>query len=223
MMEIWRDLLKNISSTETEQKEFKLPVIVPMVLFNGTGQWTVERQFKNTLAAVELFEDYTVNFKYILLDVNRYREETLKQLPNLIKAAFYLDQKSTAEEFIRRLKDLTYFLETLTMDDYSYFKAWMQTVAARGFPEQAETISKIIAGSKPGEVAQMVYNFEQTMREMREEAMLAGQTQGKLEGKLEDAQKMLVKGLTEELIMEITGLQPDQIKELKAALPRKIQ
>jgi hypothetical protein len=30
----------------------------------------------------------------------------------------------------------------------------------------------------------MVYNFEQTMREMKEEAMLAGQMQGKLEGKL---------------------------------------
>jgi hypothetical protein len=43
------------------------------------------------------------------------------------------------------------------------------------------------------------------------------------EGKLEDAQKMLAKGLQEELIIEITGLQLEQIKKLKESLAKEIQ
>jgi hypothetical protein len=108
-----------------------------------------------------------VNFKYILLDVNRYREETLKQFPNLIKAVFLLDQRSAPENFIRRLKEIAGFLETLILDDYSYFKAWMQTIAARGLSEQTATIVNIIAESKPEEVVQMVYNFIDNMGDER--------------------------------------------------------
>lgn len=217
MMGIWQDVLKNTDSNEAAQKEFKMPVIVPIVLYNGIGQWTAQRQFKDTLAAVELFDDYTVNFKYILLDVNRYREETLKQLPNLIKAAFWLDQKSTPEDFIRRLKELTQFLGTLTLEDYDYFKAWLQTIAARGIPERAGEIIEIINESRPEEVAHMVYNFEQTIRDMKNEALLTGQMQGKLE----DARKMLDKNMPEELISEITGISIDQIRKLKESSPGK--
>ncbi|HHZ20443.1 MAG TPA: hypothetical protein GX391_08065, partial [Firmicutes bacterium] len=55
----------------------------------------------------------------------------------------------------------------------------------------------------------MYSNFTEAIRRKFEEAWLAGETKGKyegiLEGKLEDARKMLAKQLPEDLIMEITN------------------
>jgi len=82
-------------------------------------------------------------------------------------------------------------------------------------PERAEEISKIIIESRPGEVAKVVYNLEHTIREMKEEAILAGKAEGILEGKLDDARKMLAKNVSNDLIAEFTGLSLEQIKILK--------
>jgi hypothetical protein len=72
MVEIWRDVLKNTDKKEAERKEFRLPSIIPIILYNGKGRWTAVRQFKETLAAAELFQKYVVDFEYILIDINRY-------------------------------------------------------------------------------------------------------------------------------------------------------
>ncbi len=49
MLEIWRKLLQDTKKKETERKAFRLPMIVPCVLYNGKGKWTACRSFKETL------------------------------------------------------------------------------------------------------------------------------------------------------------------------------
>ena len=44
MMEIWRDILKNDQGQM--KRDQKLPVIIPIVLYNGVKQWTAEQRFK---------------------------------------------------------------------------------------------------------------------------------------------------------------------------------
>jgi hypothetical protein len=72
MTGIWRDVLKNTDPKEAERKDFRLPSIVPIVLYNSKERWTACRQFRQVLAASELFGEHVVDFKYILIDVNRY-------------------------------------------------------------------------------------------------------------------------------------------------------
>ena len=86
MMGIWRDVLKNIDPKEAERKEFRLPSIVPIVLYNHKDRWTASRNFKETLAEAELFKEFVVDFKYILIDVNRYQKKTLTALDNFIES-----------------------------------------------------------------------------------------------------------------------------------------
>lgn len=38
MVEIWRDFLKNTPEEETKRKQFRLPAIVPLVIYNGPGK-----------------------------------------------------------------------------------------------------------------------------------------------------------------------------------------
>jgi predicted transposase YdaD len=62
MLEIWRDYLKGIDPNVAQRKEHKLPVIVPMVLYNGLYNWTACRSFKETLDGANLFGEYVPDF-----------------------------------------------------------------------------------------------------------------------------------------------------------------
>ena len=109
MVEIWRDVLKNIPSEEAARKDFRLPPIIPILLYNGRDKWTACRSFKETLAEAELFKEFVVDFKYILIDVNRYDKQTLMDLANLIGTVFLIDQskdfKDYTEPVIRNRSD----------------------------------------------------------------------------------------------------------------------
>ncbi|HBN83210.1 MAG TPA: hypothetical protein DDZ89_05145, partial [Clostridiales bacterium] len=81
MVEIWRTLLKDTESKQgkfmARRKEFKLPVIIPCVLYNGSSRWTVSRNFKETLEEVEMFDGSVLDFEYILIDISSYGQNEL--------------------------------------------------------------------------------------------------------------------------------------------------
>jgi len=107
MTEIWREIVKDSDEHKVKQKDFKLPVIIPIVLYNGEEKWTVPLQFNQTLARGTMFKEQALDFKYILLDVNRYTNEELLGLSNLIASVFYLDQKTKdPKEIHEKLEEL---------------------------------------------------------------------------------------------------------------------
>lgn len=107
MTGIWQEVMKNTPKEELERKDFRLPVIVPIVLYNGEGNWTASLSYKESLAGYQLFEDYVLDFKYFLLDIKRYTEEELLELANLIGSIFLADQKR------RDLRELSNMLNRL--------------------------------------------------------------------------------------------------------------
>lgn len=106
MLEIWRTVLKDTDKNAVRRKGFRLPVIVPCVLYNGAPDWTACRSFRDTLEGGDMFEDYVLDFKYILFDVKRYGDQELEELGNLIGAAFFVDRHSDYSEFLVRIKRL---------------------------------------------------------------------------------------------------------------------
>lgn len=46
MTEIWRDAQNNTPQFEKRRKSYKLPAIVPIVLYNGNAKWTAVRSFR---------------------------------------------------------------------------------------------------------------------------------------------------------------------------------
>ncbi|MDO9535978.1 MAG: Rpn family recombination-promoting nuclease/putative transposase [Bacillota bacterium] len=92
MTEVWQDIFKNIPQKEAERKDFRLPVIVPIVLYNGPAKWTVPLNFKETLDGYTLFAEHVLDFRYILINVQAYDEEELLKLSGLMGAIFLLDQ-----------------------------------------------------------------------------------------------------------------------------------
>lgn len=53
MTEVWRDILKNTDKNQRKRKAFKLPAIIPIVLYNGKNKWTANMNFKKNNICTE--------------------------------------------------------------------------------------------------------------------------------------------------------------------------
>ncbi len=73
-----------------------LPPVLPVVLYNGEEPWTAPRSL------AELFkpmEGYTPpDFRYMVLDVNRYRPEELRPVEDVTSGVFLLEQSKDVAE-----------------------------------------------------------------------------------------------------------------------------
>ncbi|WP_459478019.1 Rpn family recombination-promoting nuclease/putative transposase [Clostridium saccharoperbutylacetonicum] len=63
--EIFREHIKNLSVEDRKNKKgFKVPAIVPIVLYNSIRAWNAPKYFKDIVNNSELFGDNIVNFRY---------------------------------------------------------------------------------------------------------------------------------------------------------------
>jgi hypothetical protein len=218
MVEIWRDVLKNTKRNEAEQKEFKLPVIVPIVLYNGENNWTAKMSYKETLSGYELFGDYVLDFKYILIDVNRFKKEDLAGLSNIIGTAFLLDQKYDTSEIYERLEQALKILSGMSPEDFSMLKPWLTHIFANKLPAGTrEKIEDIISKADIGEVSTVIYNLERTLEEEFQKREAKGEARGEARGRAEGEARGRAEGRAEgkaELIIKL-------LKKKFAAVPEE--
>lgn len=210
MVEIWRNILKETDKKEARRKDFKLPVIIPCVLYNGSEKWTAKRSFKETLYEYEQFGELVIDFKYILFDIRRYRDEELLELANLIAAVFFIDKtKDKSNEIIGRLQEVAVKLQGLSDEDTNVMWNWIMNIIARGLKSEVKKeIDDIF--QKEGKVKNMVYALERAFRKEKMEARM----EGKMEVKIEVIQEMLKEGDSLEKISRVTKLTIDEVKKI---------
>ncbi len=208
MTEIWRDIFKNVSENEAKRKSFRLPVIVPIVLYNGQANWSVPIEFKDTLDSAKLFEDNVLNFKYLLVNVQEYEEKELLELSNLIGSVFLLDKSNDLEEIIEHLKKLMVIIKDLEAEEFRLFTNWAGKILTRDVPSpKKETVSNFLKYTRPEEVEKMISNVERVIKKSLEDA--GKQSLEKV------AKQMLLKGEPIDKIIEYTGLSREEIEKLQ--------
>ncbi|MEB3749259.1 hypothetical protein EP10_000098 [Geobacillus icigianus] len=203
MYELWRDIIKNTDQREFKSKKFKLPVIVPIVLYNGQNKWTAPLAFKDYFHQGELFGEQVLDFKYILLDVNRMEKDELINNENLISSIFYLDRTvKNEEEIFERLNTISRVLQYIPREDFLVFKNWVKHILINRFPEeQSEEIISLIENSNQKEVSLMISGLEQSYKKNTENALAVV--------------KLLLEGKTVEEISEKLHLPPKKVIEIK--------
>ncbi len=216
MVEIWRSIVKD-ETNNTQTKEFKLPPVIPIVLYNGAGNWTARRSFGEYQYEAESYAPYIVDFRYLLIDVNRYSEKELLRAANLIATVFYLDREDDPEKLVRKLRKIFDAVKNFRQEEMSLFKNWLLHAFARGVePVVYQEIKQIV--SENPEVEDMITNLENTLRRGYDvylaKGVEKGRREGRLEGRREVALKMLRKGSKVSFISEVTGLTREEIGRL---------
>ncbi len=234
MILIWKDYIKEITNEAqkdnknaepSQLKDFKLPPILPIVFYEGIGNWTAEMQFENKIYLDKAFAKYIPKFEYEVVNLNKYSKEDLLELDNLLSLILLVDKIRSAKDFhmlneipkeyIKRVTENT-SNETLKLIA-RIIKSLLERVNA---PEQE--IDNMVEQIHERRFVEMFtlleeYDVQATRKEAREEGkqegIQIGVKRGKQESRIEIAKKLL-KTSDIYTVAEITELPIEIVKEL---------
>ena len=210
--ELWRDVIKNTAKSDYEKKEFKLPAILPVVIYNGKEKWTAVKTLGEQINKKELLRDYIIDFRYPVIEINDLKKEELYETQTLVSAFFALDQNMNWTEFLTRLIEISQIYKDLGEEKKNILKHWLKVaVDTRDYKEIKETIEVLFDQE---EVLKMTSNLSKVLEKEFEEREIKGE----IKAKEEDALNFLKLGVNEEIVAKGTGLSIKRIMELKRKL-----
>ena len=225
MTNLWMKIFKSVPKEVRERKEFKLPVILPIVFHNGQSQWTPDTHFSSYQKGAEEFKEYALDFKYYLVDLSGIDRNDILSDNTLIDNIMALDQSRESGELVSLLETLIERIQRLPENDQADFVLWLEYVLKRQHLQE-EYIEQVIQFMKEGGFNNMVtYSIERILQREREEQKQLGLAEGTKKGAKEARQagirlikKILaqhnIDDITPETIAEAYGISPEEAADL---------
>ena len=186
----------NVKYNEAQDKNYKLPSIIPIVLYNGSREWDAVINFRDLLSKSDRFGEYLVNFKYILVNVNQYSEQELLRIANAISCIIMMDQAiitKDKEVMLRRLGKITQMKDILAPEKMTLIIEWLIGVFSKRLSE--EETKKIVESLKEGK--DMTYAIERLFDNIEEMGVRKGIEKGIREGIEKGIREGIEKGIRE--------------------------
>jgi len=209
MIRLWRRHIQE-KGDRAETKPFQLPAILPIVFYDGDQKsgWTAERHFLKKVNHHEVFQPYTPNFEYILVDLTLIGVKELEQLKNPNSLILLLDKCRTPEG-LKQLRELS--------DDF--WKAVVEIAKRNGLFHLLKEVVYIVMKNYHASDEVIHETMEKLNKGQVKEGMLIYSEgldvlKAKEEGKKETAINLYKMGLTIEQIAQATGLDKEKLKEL---------
>jgi predicted transposase/invertase (TIGR01784 family) len=198
-------------------KDFKYPPVLPIVFYDGMGEWTAETNFLDKTELSDVFEKYIPKFEYELVDLNRYDEQDIADFGNALSLIMIIDKIRDADgismlrklprDYIGKLKQnipphlyklladvITVFLKRISVPDDEIDRV-TEHLHDRGIQEMFTFIDN--------------YDVQETRRIARAE--------GRAEVFITVARKLLKAGDSVEKVSEVTGLSLEDIERIRDA------
>lgn len=205
--EILREYAKNEHHDKSD-KNIKIPVVIPIVLYNGKEIWDVPTEFRKIFYNEEKFDSGVLNFTYDIFDVNNgFTKDELISSNNVTAAIFLLDQKITPQEFLDRVKAIALFFDGLSNEELKAIKHWIKNTTEENLAEKS---TQVLEASKE-EVIEMIANNALIIKEMEENAAV----KGNLQARFDIAKEMLKYNEPLEKIIKYSKLSKEEILTIK--------
>ncbi|MCP4108302.1 MAG: Rpn family recombination-promoting nuclease/putative transposase [Desulfobacteraceae bacterium] len=198
---IWKEYL------DQNPEKKKLPVIIPVVLHNGKTKWTAPLNFKEIVEGGDVFSEYLPDFRYELIDLSKYEDESLvgdialRFVLYTFKHIYDGDLDGAfrlAGDFLTELQKLPTFLEL-----YEWFLRYVYHARTDEKKKLTKMIDSVSARLTAKEVKEMAMTVAEQIKK-----------EGKKEGKEETAANLLKLGIDVKTIILATGLTEKEIKRL---------
>jgi len=195
----------------------KLPAIIPIVTYNGLEKdWDIPQEI---ISEFDIFKDDI--FKYALVNISKLDVKTLLQEEEdgLSPVVFYLEQvRDDTEELVKRLKEIEPKLKTFSQTNLERFLIWAgNVIRPRLAKEDKEKYDELAQRVKQGGSRKMG-EFVSNVAKLLDESQTRKFNEGKIEGKIEVAKKLIQRGFSDEDIAELTELDLEKVKELRKEL-----
>ncbi|MCL2054179.1 MAG: Rpn family recombination-promoting nuclease/putative transposase [Oscillospiraceae bacterium] len=215
MVELLNDVFKNTKEEIRERKGFKLPAVVPIILYNGEDSWTAAGSYREYTDNHSIFGDNIINFSYLLFDLNGTDDATIESEQKLLDIIFALNkirpssEISSKEKYYETIKLLAKSAANLSADEAVELRNWTEYVHFKGkAPAGFENEFKQIINK--GEANTVTHSLEIMVDMLKNE----GRQEGRQKSIIETAVKMLKKGFAFDDVKEITGLTDEELKRI---------
>lgn len=84
---IWDDYAKR-DGVRSKTKDYKYPLIIPIVYYEGAKNWTADTQLRNRIFMGDMFPEYIPDFRYKLVHNKKYSNDEL--LANNDEISFFM-------------------------------------------------------------------------------------------------------------------------------------
>ena len=221
MTEIWRSYLCEHGSENRRHSGFRLPSIIPVVLYNGKPSWTAQRRFCDYQSESSRFGGHIVDFEYYLVDITRMDDSKLEHLDGMLPLALRLERTGGYESLLLRLKNSIEALQKLDENELGLMQAFVLRILAPFVEKpEAEALRQALIRSQEG--VEMVSNISRILQKEiaknRREAREEGRELGRREAQVSFAKQLLQAGMEEGKIVEMTGLSIEEVHTIASNL-----
>lgn len=223
MVYIWDAYEKEEEQKQTgisKRADFKYPVILPIVYYEGAENWIVPRDFKSRLQQGEAFGKYVPDFEYYLVPLKDYSNEELLDKADEISLVMLINKLQTRSDMEKFRRIPPKKLEEILKETPKHLldiiaKVLMAFLLKENVPvEEAEDLAGKVREKKMGMLFENMEKMDiqeerRKTEEQRKRAEEAEQKAEEAEKKLEDSIRLFVESCQNE------GLaQEDTIKKL---------
>ena len=168
----------------------RLPPVLPIVLYNGASKWTSATDIADLIPrAPGLVADYLPQLKYLLIEQNRYTDETLVTMRNLVAAIIRVEQPPDSKALFALIDVLNDWLAD-NPELRKVFAVWIRAVVLRR-SKHAVVLPKI-DDLKELKMT-LAERFETWAEEFEQRGIEKGIEQGIIKGETLLLQRLLVK------------------------------
>lgn len=205
--EIMRDA---IDKTRLKDKNYKLPIVVPILLYTGNRKWRVP-EYIHTIHSMSI----GISMRYEIIDAHNYKKERLLSSNSMIGFTMEAERSKTEEEFEDALKAM---IENKPNEIDTIVSIMKYVYKDRLSDEEIEDIYKKI---KNGEVSEIMTTIRTRLAQNDKKILKEGIEQGTLLMAELVAKRMLSNGINKETIQKITELSVEKLEEIEKHLMTK--
>ena len=206
-----------IDIRKVKNKEYKLPLVIPIVLYTGKKKWDAKRYLEESQ---ETLDDVKIKAgNYNLVDINDFTKEELLQGKTLISKMMLLEKSESTEESIEMLEKI---ISNTNKEEKELLKRVISILFGEKIGEEKtkELIEKIDGGEgKMLALVDMIRNENKMYINMgRKEGRKEAREEGKIKLKqqcLEIAKNLLKLNMPISQISEVTKLPEEEIEKIK--------
>lgn len=195
------------------KQEHKLPRVIPIVIYTGSGKWNVEKYIEECQEILPESDCVRLG-EYYVLDVNDYTREELEKDNLFLSKMLLLEKLKTSEEIYHMLNT------AIEKENDERNKAILKRIIAFILDEKLsledrEKLLKKLEGGKKDMVLEVI-------RKENERLIKKGKIEGRIEGEIEILKRavknMLQFGEDEEKIMKYIGINQKELESIKGML-----
>ena len=113
---IWKDHARKANEKDpgaSKRKGFRYPLIIPVVYYEGKGEWTAGLQLSDRIAHPDLAGEYAPDFRYKVVRLNKYGDEELKGRHNEMSLIMMINKIQDAKDFHQFRKTAMEYMEDI--------------------------------------------------------------------------------------------------------------